>query len=263
MKRKRFEPHDLGHPAPPGLNERVEEGTRVAWDLVLKRWQGENIWITSGSKGRLCQYHFNHHCPPHPHPCPLTHCQEQELAGEAPSALLYHQHCHHDHQDEWQPGGNGAGVGWRSISSTRQHIRQDLSDSILSPDHVNHDGDIVEDMITIHDLTWMVANREYIHDCNWLKPALFWPRPRCNMHIPSPNIHQECKKNRWPRIDLSGKERITFFATWIYENKNGNCYYIQLERELHLRQMYLHLDIFTPKMYLHQEDLHLDIFTPR
>ena len=198
MKRKRFEPHDLGHPAPPGLNERVEEGTRVAWDLVLKRWQGENIWITSGSKGRLCQYHFNHHCPPHPHPCPLTHCQEQELAGEAPSALLYHQHCHHDHQDEWQPGGNGAGVGWRSISSTRQHIRQDLSDSILSPDHVNHDGDIVEDMITIHDLTWMVANREYIHDCNWLKPALFWPRPRCNMHIPSPNIHQECKKNRWP-----------------------------------------------------------------
>ena len=166
MKRKRFEPHDLGHPAPPGLNERVEEGTRVAWDLVLKRWQGENIWITSGSKGRLCQYHFNHHCPPHPHPCPLTHCQEQELAGEAPSALLYHQHCHHDHQDEWQPGGNGAGVGWSSISSTRQHIRQDLSDSILSPDHVNHDGDIVEDMITIHDLTWMVANREYIHDCN-------------------------------------------------------------------------------------------------
>ena len=166
MKRKRFEPHDLGHPAPPGLNERVEEGTRVAWDLVLKRWQGENIWITSGSKGRLCQYHFNHHCPPHPHPCPLTHCQEQELAGEAPSALLYHHHCHHDHQDEWQPGGNGAGVGWSSISSTRQHIRQDLSDSILSPDHVNHDGDIVEDMITIHDLTWMVANREYIHDCN-------------------------------------------------------------------------------------------------
>ena len=140
MKRKRFEPHDLGHPAPPGLNERVEEGTRVAWDLVLKRWQGENIWITSGSKGRLCQYHFNHHCPPHPHPCPLTHCQEQELAGEAPSALLYHQHCHHDHQDEWQPGGNGAGVGWRSISSTRQHIRQDLSDSILSPDHVNRWG---------------------------------------------------------------------------------------------------------------------------
>ena len=67
----------------------------------------------------------------------------------------------------------------------------------------------------------------------------------------------------YPRIDLSGKERITFFATWIYENKNGNCYYIQLERELHLRQMYLHLDIFTPKMYLHQEDLHLDIFTPR
>merc|ERR1712010_131731 len=30
--------HDLGHPAPPGLNERVEERTWVAWRKRSRHW---------------------------------------------------------------------------------------------------------------------------------------------------------------------------------------------------------------------------------
>ena len=49
----------------------------------------------------------------------------------------HHHHPHHVHHDH-APGGNGAGTGCKTKASTKQHIRQDLSDSILGPEKIKN-----------------------------------------------------------------------------------------------------------------------------
>ena len=84
----------------------------------------------------------------------------------------YDHHDHHPHHDH-APGGNGAGTGCKTKASTKQHIRQDLSDSIFGPKKIKNMIMMmsIEDMSIIehHDIN---DYEEYFHDCNWLRPFL-------------------------------------------------------------------------------------------